>query len=126
MNALTRAELERKDENWDFSIDYINRLDKGPYYFEERVWLDAETDPDGKEERKRKRVTLWVPYNESEMKAKLLREGFVDYLNKGIVREAPGAFIDAEIKEFLAHVSTTKRVDYAGPVAGRKAGIREF
>ena len=126
MNALTRAELERKDENWDFSIDYINRLDKGPYYFEERVWLDAETDPDGKEERKRKRVTLWVPYNESETKAKLLREGFVDYLNKGIVREAPGAFIDAEIKEFLAHVSTTKRVDYAGPVAGRKAGIREF
>jgi hypothetical protein len=82
--------------------------------------VDVETDPDGEER------ILWVPYNESETKAKLLRDGLVDYLDKRIIREAQGAFVNAEIREFMDHVSSTNRVDYAGPVAGRMAGMREF
>jgi hypothetical protein len=34
--------------------------------------------------------------------------------------------VNAEIKEFLVQASHFKRVDYAGPVAGRKAGMREY
>jgi hypothetical protein len=58
------------------------------------------------------------------MRAMLLQNGFVDYLNT-VQKELRG-MADAEIKEFLAHVSSTNRVDYAGPVAGRKSGKREF
>jgi hypothetical protein len=105
MNHLSRVERERRDENWDVSSEFIYRLDKGPYYFQETA-------------------TRWVPYTESETKAKLLREDFVDYLHISH-REQP-VVVGAEINGFLAYVSSINRVDYAGPVAGRKAGVREF
>src|SRR6516162_3017880 len=122
MNSLSPSEHEHKEECWDCIIDSIHRLDKGPYYFQEIGWMDAKTGPDGKEEGKSE--LIWVPCTESEVKARLLREGLVEYLHS--FNKEQSAVVDTEIKEFLAYVSTIKRVDYAGPVAGRKAGMREF
>jgi hypothetical protein len=124
MSCLTRAEWEGRNRVWKDFIDFIHRLEKGPYYFQELVWADAETGPDGQEETKRERITRWVPYTESETKKELLESGFVDYLN--VTHKAERAVVDEEIREFLAHVSSKNRVDYAGPVAGRRAGMREF
>ena len=115
MNRLKRAEQKNKDEKWDIFGD-IYRLDKGPYYFEE---VDLDRSKKGCEPTIR-----WVPRTESEMKATLLRDDFVDYLI--FRRDAHSAFVNAEIEEFMAHLSNVNRVDYAGPVAGRKAGVREF
>jgi hypothetical protein len=123
-HLLSRAERERKEQRLDTFVDFVCRLDKGSYYFQETKWLDAKTGPDGKEERKRELIVQWVPYTESETKAKLLRYGLVDYLNS--YDKTQRAVVDAEIKDFLDHVSSIKRVDYAGPVAGRKEGVREF
>ena len=124
MNRLSRQQRESKEESWDILSEFVHRLDKGPYYFQEREWMDAKNGPDGNEKRKPELITRWIPCTESEAKAKLLRFDLLDYLNT--FQKEQGAVVDAEIKDFLAYVSDKQRVDYAGPVAGRKAGMREF
>jgi hypothetical protein len=120
MSQLFRDEQYDKYESWDRFSESVCHLEKGPYYLGEIVSVDVEGS-DGEKEIKER--TLWVPNSESEAKAKLERLGLVDYVNKRITRERQRAFINSEIQEFLDQV---KRVDYAGPLAGREAGIREF
>lgn len=113
LTELTRLSLnaeEQKERIWPSRLRDICRLDKGPYYFREENYETGES--------------LWVPYTEAEAKAKLLREGLLDYLNNLDKKHAPT--VNAHIKEFLAYVSANNKVDYAGPLAGRFQGLREF
>jgi hypothetical protein len=113
LTQLTRLSLneeEQKDRVWRSRLRDIYRLDKGPYYFREENY---ETDE-----------SLWVPYTEAEAKAKLLREGLLDYLSN--IDKKQAAIVNAHLKEFLAYVSANNKVDYAGPLAGRFQGLREF
>src|SRR6266478_6939426 len=113
LTQLTRLSLdeeEQKDRVWRSRLRDICRLDKGPYYFCETNYATDES--------------LWVPYTEAEAKAKLLREGLLDYLSNFDKKQA--AIVNAHLKEFLAYVSANNKVDYAGPLAGRFQGLREF
>ena len=121
---LSRQELEAKQEYLEFIKEYVCRLDKGPYYQQRYTWRDAEIGDDGKEDRKRESITRWSPYTHSEVKADFLGGGFGDYLS-GYNKDQE-AVVRAELEDVLVTVSLENKVDYAGPVAGRKVGIREF
>lgn len=106
---LRDEEEEKRMRNWKVYADSFYRLGKGSFYAEE------ENDDGSKE---------YAPLTESEAKSRLLSDGFVDYL-RPTYREN-SSFVNAEIKEFLAHISSRNEVDYAGPLAGRFSGLREF
>ena len=110
LTRLSSDAEEQKDYVWRSRLPYTCRLDKGLYYFDE---TNYETDE-----------MLSVPYTEAEAKAKLLREGLLDYLSNSDKGQA--AIVNAQLKEFLAYVSANNKVDYAGPLAGRFQGLREF
>jgi hypothetical protein len=107
LTRLSSNEEEQKDRVWRSHLRGICRLDKGQYYFCE---TNYETDE-----------SLWVPYTEAEAKAKLLREGLLDYLSN--IDKKQAAIVNAHLKEFLAYVSANNKVDYAGPLAGRFQGL---
>jgi hypothetical protein len=102
---MTLEEHEAKSEYLDMLEQCFCRLNNGSYY----------------EACGRKR---WIPVNPSEMKNRLAAGGFPTYLSE--YKRGMPAVVKAELEDILRYISEENRIDYAGPLAGRKTGIREF
>lgn len=125
MQLLIAAARREKESHWEDLRDFIYYLQKSNlYYWEETTFIDTATGlPADDSTEDSQEVYSWVPLTESAAKAKLLRGPFLSYLPDSL-REDRG-IVNAELTEFLAHVASKYPVDYAGPLAGRRAGRRE-